>query len=58
MLNQSCGCWLLSNALHVAITMTLKLRKKIGIVPSMYNMMEDDYDVVFKLSFPPFNIRK
>ncbi len=29
-LNQSHGNWLLFNALHVAITMTLKLKEKIG----------------------------
>lgn len=31
--NQSHGHWLLSNALHVAITMTLKLKKEYGWFP-------------------------
>ncbi len=40
-LNQSHGHWLLFVALHVAISMALKLRKKLEWHPFMANLMED-----------------
>jgi hypothetical protein len=39
-LKKSCGNWSIFNALHVAITMALKLKEDFGITPSMANIME------------------
>jgi hypothetical protein len=41
-----CGNWLIFNALHVAITMALKLKEEFGITPSMANIMENDMVMV------------
>lgn len=43
------GNWLISNALHITITMALKLKEKFGITPSMANIMENDMVMVLEL---------
>jgi hypothetical protein len=40
--NQSCGHWLLNDALHFAISMNLKLKEENKIIPSFESLMEDD----------------
>jgi hypothetical protein len=47
-LNQSHGHWLLFDALHVTITMTLKLKEFFKIEPSMDNLMEDGFGVALE----------
>jgi hypothetical protein len=47
-LNQSCGHWLLSDALNVLISMVFKFQANITIHVILENMMDDDmggYDV-------------
>ncbi len=57
-LNQSCGYWLLRNALHCTISMSLKLKEKNQIVFSCGSLMEYDSIVVDELVLLVFNIRK
>jgi len=40
--NESYGHWLLSNALHFAISMSLNLKEENKIIPSFESLMEDD----------------
>jgi hypothetical protein len=56
-LNQSRGYWLLSDALHFAISMTLKLREPKN-APSFQTLMEEDSNVAFELICLASNIRK
>jgi hypothetical protein len=46
---KSCGNWLISNDLHVAITLALTLKEDFGITPSMANIMENDIIMVLEL---------
>jgi len=55
--NQSHWHWLLYDALHVAITMALKL-KEFKMAPSMANLMEDDMSMALKVSMFVSNVRK
>jgi len=48
-LKKSCGNWLIFSAVHVAITMALKLKKDFGIAPSMANIMKNDTVMVLEL---------
>ncbi len=57
-LNQSHGHWLLFDALHVTITMTLKLKEDFLIAPSMENLMEDGFGVDLELYMIASNIKK
>jgi hypothetical protein len=57
-LNQSCGHWLLSDALHYAISMSLKLKEENKIIPSFESLMEDDSIIFDELSLLASNIRK
>ncbi len=54
--NQSCGHWLLSNALHASFIMALKQKTKIGMTPCMVNSIEDDIVVTLELSMLTSNI--
>jgi hypothetical protein len=56
--NQPCGHWLLSDALHIAISMSLKLKEENQIIPSFERLMEDDSIVFDELSLPASNIRR
>jgi len=40
-LHQSCGHWVISDALHFAITMSLKLKEEVALPPSIENVMEN-----------------
>jgi uncharacterized membrane protein len=55
--NQSCWHWLSYDALHVAITMALKL-KEFKMTPSMANLMEDDMSMALEVSMFVFSVRK
>jgi len=57
-LNKSCGHWLLSNALHITITMTLKFKEEFEIATYLDNMMENDFNVTLELWIFACNIRK
>ncbi len=57
-LNQSYGHWLLFHVLHVAITMTLKLKEEFLIAPSMDNLIEDSFGVALELYMITLNIKK
>jgi hypothetical protein len=57
-LNQSCGHWLLSDALHSTISMSLKLKKENQVVLSFESLMEEDSIIVNELALLVFNIRK
>jgi hypothetical protein len=48
------GCFF--NALHIVITMTLKLREEFRILTGI--LMDDDYVIALELSFLTFNIKK
>jgi len=56
--NQSHGHWLLSDALHFTISMSLKLKKENQVVLSFENLMEEDSIIVNELTLLVFNIRK
>jgi hypothetical protein len=57
-LNQSRGHWLLSDVLHFAISMSLKLREENQVLPSFKNLMDDDSIVNDELSLLTSNIRR
>ncbi len=57
MFDQSCGHWLLFDALCATITMTLKPKKKKGIAPFMGNLMEDNRVVALEWYVVAYNIR-
>jgi hypothetical protein len=56
-LNQLCGHWFLNDALHSAISMTLKLRGKNQVLPSFESLMDDDSIISDELSLLASNIR-
>lgn len=60
-LNQSRGHWLLKNALHVAITMNLKLKEEISNLHTpiiLDNLMENDSRVDIELKSFAMNMKK
>jgi hypothetical protein len=58
-LNQSHSHWLLSDALHFAITINLKLKKEFEIPPILDNMMDDDdIRIAIHLTLLVSNIKK
>ncbi len=57
-LNQSHGCWLLSDALHSTISMNLKLKEENEIVPSFDSLMENDAIVDNELALLASNIKR
>ncbi len=57
-LNQSNGHWLLSDALNFTITMSLKLKKEVGINLTLDSLMDDDPNVVFELLLFASNFKK
>ncbi len=57
-LNWSCGHWLLSDALHCIISMSLKLKEENKIILSFESLMEDDSIISNELFLLAFNIRR
>jgi hypothetical protein len=57
-LNQFEGHWLLSDAFHFAISMSLKLREETENAPSFQTLMEEDLGVTFGLICLASNIKK
>jgi hypothetical protein len=57
-LNQFKGHWLLNDAFHFAILMSLKLIKESINAPSFQTLMEDDFGVALELICLASNIRK
>jgi hypothetical protein len=57
-LNQFKGHWLLSDALHLTISMSLKLKEKPKNAPSFQTLMEEDSSVALELICLASNIRK
>jgi hypothetical protein len=57
-LNQSRGHWLLSDAFHSTISMSLKLKEKPRNAPSFQTLMEEDFGVALELICLTSNIRK
>jgi hypothetical protein len=57
-LNQSRGHWLLSDALHSTMSMSLKLKEENQVVLSFESLMEEDSIIVNELALLVFNIRK
>jgi hypothetical protein len=56
-LNHSHGHWLISDALHFAISMNLKLKKENQIVVSFESLMDDYSIVIDELSLLASNIK-
>jgi len=57
-LNQSHEHWFFFNALHVTITMALKLKEEFEMPPFMANLMKDDMALALELSALASYIRK
>jgi hypothetical protein len=57
-LNQSRGHWLLSDAFHFAISMSLKLKEEQKNAPSFQTLVEEDFGVALELICLASNIRK
>ncbi len=57
-LNQSKGHWLLNDALHSTISMSLKLNEKLENAPCFQILMEEDSSVALELICLASNIRK
>jgi len=57
-LNWSCGHWLLGDALHCIISMSLKLKEENKIILSFESLMEDDSIISNELFLLAFNIRR
>jgi hypothetical protein len=57
-LNQFHGCWLLNDALHFTISMTLKIKEENEVVPSFGSLMENDANVVNELALLASNIKR
>ncbi len=56
--NQFHGHWLFSDALHSAISKSLKLKEENKIIPSFESLIED-YSIIYnELSLLAFNIRR
>jgi hypothetical protein len=49
-LKQSCGHWLLNDALDSTISMVLKLKDAHKILPNLQNLMEEESIVVVELT--------
>ncbi len=56
-LNQSIGCWLLSDALNFTITMSSKANEEINVRPFCESLMDDGSRISFKLPSLAYNIR-
>ncbi len=54
--NQSHGHWLVNDALHFAISMSLKLKEENKIILSFESLMEDDSIISDELSLLAFNM--
>ncbi len=57
-LNQFRGHWLLNDALHFAISMSLKLKNENKIILSFESLMKDDSIISNELFLLAFNIRR
>jgi hypothetical protein len=57
-LNQSHGHWLLSNALNVIITMSLKFKEQYRISLNLQDLIDDDFIIARELSLFASNIRR
>jgi hypothetical protein len=57
-LNQSRGHWLLSYALNVTITMSLKLIEEFGTLLNLEDLIDDDFVVAQELSLLASKIRR
>ncbi len=55
--NQSCGHWLLSDALHFVIFMSLRLKEENQVVLSFETLMDDNSIVANELVLMDFNIK-
>jgi len=55
--NQFCGYWLLSDALHFAISMSLKFREGNEGLPSFDSLMEENSSVAIELALLVSKIR-
>jgi hypothetical protein len=56
-LNQFRGHWLLNDALHSTISMSLKLKEELENAPSFHTPMEEDFGVALELICLASNIR-
>jgi hypothetical protein len=56
--NQSCGFWLLSDALHFAIFMSLKHKEENQVVLSFETLMDDNSIVANELVLITSNIKR
>jgi hypothetical protein len=57
-LNQYSGHLLLSDVLNSTISISLKMRDKVEISPTLNNLMDDDYGIAFELFLLASNIKK
>jgi len=57
-LNQSHGYWLLSDVLNFVISIILKLKDALDVLPSLQNLMEEESIIVDELTSLAFNIEK
>jgi len=57
-LNQSHGYWLLSDVLNSIISIILKLKDALDVLPSLQNVMEEESIIVDELTSLAFNIEK
>ncbi len=57
-MNQFKGHWLLSDALHSTISISLKLKNELENAPSFQTLMEEDFGVALELICLASNIRK
>ncbi len=57
-LNQSHGHWLLSDALHFAITMNTKLMEELQNHPSFGNIMDENFEMDNELTLMASNIQE
>jgi hypothetical protein len=57
-LNQYGGHLLLSDVLNSAISISLKMRDKVEISPTLNNLMDDDYRIALELFLLASNIKK
>jgi hypothetical protein len=57
-LNQFKGHWLLSDALHSTISISLKLKKKLENAPFFQTLMEEDFSVALESICLASNTRK
>ncbi len=57
-LNQSHSHWLVSDALHFAITISLKFKENFEIPLVLDNMMDDDIRIEIHLTLLVYSIKK